>query len=366
MNDAPADSLTDGTGDARPAAALTGFRRLSQRLLDQRFLWLPFAVVMAFYAARYLYAFGLRLAQWDLLLLSGFATLIFGLSVVRAIPERMRLTIKRLSDRKVLDLSPARLEAFLERLEERSLRWAMVGGPVAALAITAAFFGAFDRVSLQARIPLIIIEALAGYVAGLHLGRMASYGALGPFLKQSGLSIRAWPGHIDGAAGLKPVGDFYFFQAMVAAIPAMFLAAWWVLIPLFGERYAYWRDPYLAQLAVAVALEALAFVVPLLWFHREMMKAKVNLLQQADRLSMEMLESTDDSGEAQADGDKLNLEQAGLKYAAIEDMPTWPVDVRTKRRFSRNNIALVLPLLGHAVGQTNLARQLSGILRGLS
>lgn len=109
--------------------------------------------------------------------------------------------------------------------------------------IIAAFFGAFDRISLIARVPLIAVEAAAGYVAGLHLGRMASYGALGRFLKQKGCSIRVWPGHVDGAAGLRPIGDFYFFQAMVAGIPAMFLAAWWFLIPLKGDRYARWRDP---------------------------------------------------------------------------------------------------------------------------
>ena len=220
------------------------FARFLRRALDHRLLWVPFALILVFYAAANFRAYGLRLADWDLLLLSGFATLIAGLLIVRAIPQRMHLTLKRLANRQVVNLEGLSVDALIEQLEDRGLRWAMITAPVTSLAVTAAFFGAFDRLSLVARIPLILVEAVGGYVAGLHLGRMASYGALGRFLKQKGCEIRVWPGHVDGAAGLKPLGGFYFFQAMVAAIPAMFLAAWWVLIPLKGDRYARWRSVF--------------------------------------------------------------------------------------------------------------------------
>ncbi len=33
-------------------------------------------------------------------------------------------------------------------------------------------------------------------------------------------------------------------------------------------------------------------------------------------------------------------------YWAIENMPTWPVDTKTKKQFKLNNILLFLPLLG--------------------
>lgn len=254
------------------------FARLSKWMLDRR-LWPFFALVLIFYAAVNFYAYGLRIAEWDLLLLSGFATLIVGLMVVRVIPQRMHLTLGRLANRRALKLEGLGQESLVEELEDRALRWAMTTALFTVVLVTAGFFLAFDRVSLTVRIPLVALEAIAGYVAGLHLGRMASYGALGRFLKQRGCGIRVWPGHVDGAAGLKPLGDFYFFQAMVTAIPAMFLAAWWLLIPLRGERYARWRDPYLGGLAVAITLEVLAFVVPLLWFHREMVKAKRGLLE---------------------------------------------------------------------------------------
>lgn len=33
-------------------------------------------------------------------------------------------------------------------------------------------------------------------------------------------------------------------------------------------------------------------------------------------------------------------------YWAIENMPTWPVDMKTSRRFRLNNVLLFIPLLG--------------------
>lgn len=87
---------------------------------------------------------------------------------------------------------------------------------------------------------------------------------------------------------------------------------------------------HLGQLTVAITVEVLAFVVPLLWFHREMIQAKVNLLQEADQLSMHMLSphAQVEPGRAGESATKLSAEQARERYEAIEQMPTWPVDVR--------------------------------------
>lgn len=62
-----------------------------------------------------------------MLLLFGFATLIVGLLVVRVIPPRIHLTLKRLSDRQVLELNQLSQQSLADELEARSLRWAMVG-----------------------------------------------------------------------------------------------------------------------------------------------------------------------------------------------------------------------------------------------
>jgi hypothetical protein len=73
--------------------------------------------------------------------------------------------------------------------------------------------------NLALKATLVVLESVGAYVAGYHLGRMAGFGRLGPFLRARDCMPKVRPGHLDGMGGLKPVGDFYFFQAMVVAIP---------------------------------------------------------------------------------------------------------------------------------------------------
>jgi hypothetical protein len=46
------------------------------------------------------------------------------------------------------------------------------------------------------------------------------------------------------------------------------------------------------------------------------------------------------------------------RYRDIENMPTWPVDLRTRRYFTLSNMPLVLPLLTEAVGAADPWRRL--------
>jgi hypothetical protein len=158
------------------------------------------------------------------------------------------------------------------------------------------------------------------------------------------------PSHVDGVAGLKPVGDFYFYQAMVAAIPAIFLAAWWFLFPIWPRDYSHWEESYLVLLSAAMMAEILAFLIPIWGFHRIMVSAKEKFLKDADRLSVEISElRRGKESDQHANSKKLLSEQIESKtqrYWAIENMPTWPVDIKTKRRFKLNNLLLFIPLLG--------------------
>lgn len=362
-----------GPGDAGPGwsrpvrPVLSGFSHLLHAVVSQRYLWVPFALTFLYLVGAQAYVHGLDFASWDVLLLAGWATLIGGLLAVRAVPKRMHQTLQRLVHRRTLDLEEAELPALIQDLEVRGMRWGARAGVVVAVLIVTGFIAAYGS-SLPPRLPLMTLETVAGYVAGVYLGRMASYGSLGRFLRDRGCAIKVWPGHVDGAAGLKPLGDFYFYQAMIAAIPAAFLAAAWLLIPLKGDRYAYWREPYLGLLVPAIAFEVLAFVVPLWWFHRQMERSKTTLLQEADQLSVEILahHSPAAEGSDEPDESQLDVERAKERYFAIENMPTWPVDVRTRRKFRLNNLALIVPWIGQAVGKTALGRQIAELLRSIS
>ena len=191
------------------------------------------------------------------------------------------------------------------------------------------------------------METLGGYVAGQFLGRAVSYGRLGNFLHDEGIELQIQPGHLDGAAGFKPVGDLYFFQAMLVAIPATFLAVWWLIIPLF-PHYMRWRESYIGLLAIMLVVEILAFLLPIWSFHNEMQKQKEELLKDADGLSHSIVELQSKLVTIQSDQElrelKDRLSLMTERYWSIEKMPTWPVDIKVQRKFTISNAGLFLPL----------------------
>ena len=121
-----------------------------------------------------------------------------------------------------------------------------------------------------------------------------------------------------------------------------------IAIPLI-HRYIYWRNPYLALLVLCVIAEALAFIAPMVSFHQAMRLSKHERLLEADALSQEVDELEAGLVSAHTDQERASIkEDLGPKvdrYQAIETMPTWPVDRRTRRRFTFNNALLVTPLV---------------------
>jgi hypothetical protein len=106
-----------------------------------------------------------------------------------------------------------------------------------AVLSAAAFLLAFLWIYGLSNLLLTFLESVGGFLAGWWLGRMASFGALPILLTKAGLQLHAEPGHVDQVCGYRPLGGFYLFQAMVAAIPAVFLAVWWLIIPVFPRSY---------------------------------------------------------------------------------------------------------------------------------
>lgn len=309
-------------------------------------LWLVI-VLMPFHEY---YQHQFNFPQWDLLLITGLLTFILGLNLVVFVQIRFNRTVERLLLRGSLKIDDDDQNKFVGRLEKHAQRWARVGGIIATVAILAAFSIVLSNNFNWPRAMLGLGEAIGAYIVGNYLGRMASYGQLGWQLNRESASIEVQPNHVDGVAGLKPVGDFYFYQAMVAAIPAIFLAVWWFLFPIWPRDYSHWESPYLALLSIAIMIEILAFLIPLWAFHRIMIRAKSKWLKEADRLSIEIyeLQRRKESEHPNESKEALSevIEGKTQQYWAIENMPTWPVDIKTKRRFRLNNILLFIPLLG--------------------
>jgi hypothetical protein len=296
------------------------------------------------------------LASWDILLISGIVALIVGLRLARQAPDRVGHTLRRLIHRGALQGAPADPESVREALESTARTWAGRGAGLVAVAVFAAFAIVMLRARSLYRLPLALFEVYWAYIAGWQLGRMAAYGRLGAALGKAGINVRAIPGHLDGAAGLKPVGDLFFFQSMVAAIPAIFLAAWWLLIPVWPRDYSFWRAPYVGLLAASIVVEMLAFFVPMWFFHVAMRTEKERLLQTADKLSEQVAALQVELAQPTHDPPRHELQERlslmTKQYWDIEQMPTWPVDFKTRRHFALSNVTLVLPLLSEVVGLT--------------
>jgi len=294
---------------------------------------------------------GLAWTRWDLMLISGVLAFIVALALAQTIPLRMSQTLDRLAKRSVFDLSEEALAELQQKMEARGQLYSKIGAVAVGLAILVAFLAAYRGIPSY-EIPLTILETFLGAVAGYYIGQMIAYGTLGQLSVREKVSVSPKPGHIDRAAGLKPIGDFYFFQAMVVAIPCLYIAVWWFLIPLL-PWYRHWRNPYLGLLAVALLFEILSFFLPMWVFHHIMQSQKVKSLAEADVLSKSIMALEDrilraaDAREANDLQKQLDFQRE--KYWEIENMPTWPVDANTRRRFTTNNLLLFLPFLADLV-----------------
>jgi hypothetical protein len=225
------------------------------------------------------------------------------------------------------------LETLKGKLKVKAQIWENRSGLFAMVAIVIAFLVATGL----SRIPLMLIEAIAAYFAGGYLGRMAFYGLLRQLLQREALPLKVQPGHLDGASGFKPLGNFYFLQARVAAIPSIFLGTWCLIFSMVPQ-YAWWLESYLGLLVIAIVFELLAFTVPIWLFHLEMKRQKVQLLKEADHLRHSIVDIKVQLADSQATEEqeqsreqlKEQLSQISKQCLDIAKMSTWPVSFRVR------------------------------------
>jgi hypothetical protein len=335
-----------------------------ERWIREHYLWCALGV-LGLLVLNELSLFGTDLRGWDWLLVTGLITLIIAARIALTLPTRVHEALDRLARRSTLCAEPDHVRRFEDDLHHRAKHSGMVWTGIVPIALLAGWVIAKSGEIWSYAILAGTEAILAALLAGPFVGRAISYARLGARLGRAGLEIRTEPAHLDGAAGLRPVGDLYFFQALVLAVPAAYLGAWWYVFPLLGDRYSEWSDAYVGLLAFVVALEILAFVAPLWTFHVMMARQKDSHLEEADEIAQQAAEIrrklTTATGDARA-GLQDELASRTERYEAIEAMPTWPVNVRLRRRFTVNNLALVIPVAAQALG---LSDQWQRLLQGV-
>jgi hypothetical protein len=314
--------------------------------------------------------------RWETLLLSGWLALIIGLELAGRTPGKLDQALRRLFDRKALVSTEVDRDALVPPEVVDSLKqdigrpWGLSSVVWAALVALALLIIIPGIISVTRGFPLseigwlvsvLLFYAAAGATAGSWIGRMITYGRLTSKknLRKRKLQIQVIPSHPDGAGGLKPLGDFHLYQSLTASLAAIFLAVW-VLLLWLGSRNQIWRGyrgwlhGYVILLLVAILVEILVFIVPLISIH-EVMKAQKerDFLTKADKLFPpgRWESALDERRKAELDADKQS-------YKELENAPVWPIDSSIRRRFTLTNLGLLIPVVGYIT-------QLSNIFRGL-
>ena len=365
-SDRTADQVRTALPVSRLGAYLDEHRILSAILLAA----VPVAIVLAHeFVAPGTYSVdnGTKQHHWDLLFDSAWLTILIGLLITRGQAGRFDGMLTRLSNRRALQrggssISQDDLARIQGALAARAEKWERRSGATCAIVIAIVLTAVtVNRIAPNGKLnyalivfgPGPLLGAVGGFLVGRPLGRMLSCGLIGRSLEQRGVSVRATPGHVDGAAGLKPLGDYFSYQALVLAIPAVFLVAWSVvlMVPTWAtDTHSDWRATYLALVGIAICLELFGFVAPLWRAHRSMKDQKNRALFDVDavlgpRIMEARTELTHDLDVDRRTALRDQLEELTRSYREIETMPTWPVDRSVYRRLTLGNLALIIPLI---------------------
>lgn len=198
------------------------------------------------------------------------------------------------------------------------------------------------------------------FIVGVRLGRIAAYGIVMwtyPLLRverYSGrfrLRLNPQPGHPDQVCGLKPIGDFWTFEALVLLPPLAYTLVWigimnsgaaWVTT--MGLRVNH--PPFIAATSILILLQVFALWVPMLSLRRIMGTVKHDLQSRADEFAQEaatmkyaLLHATDKDARDAAEKRHAVLLKA---FADIEQVPRWPITADTIKA----HILQLWPVLG--------------------
>ena len=232
------------------------------------------------------------------------------------------------------------------------------------------------------------LGVLSGLVAGAFFGRLATYGSMASVLASPQTALNIRPGHFDGANGLKPVGDFYLFQALLTAIPLVWLLGWVLALPWYHSAQCFaGLDPgftsrlrwqFYGQWLVVASFTYFGFIRPVLDLRRRLVRERSHLLR--DRIPQIESEIAQLKGAlpgtAGAEGRKAletRIHDLAREHWAIRNMSCWPMDRTTFHKYAPVEIVSnVAPVLAGPLMSLNEAQSawqppmLSGFAGGVA
>ncbi len=212
-----------------------------------------------------------------------------------------------------------------------------------------------------------LVAVIAAAWSGLYFGRFAHYGSLARYLSSAKINLRIKPDHFDDASGLKPIGDFYLYQALVFSGPAIFLGLWWsIVIPVLQDQSCpniknleSWRTAMFFHWIVVMTYFYFGFIKPILMLRHRMVNAR-NWLTQTVAPSVQSQISTLQDRLRQGQDDEheqlrmtTHIDNLSQYLWSIRRMSGWPMDAQTRNRFfSLNAFASIAPPLAKLATST--------------
>lgn len=286
----------------------------------------------------------------DIMWISANICGLFLISFCLDIPRRFDIVFARLVNSKVIDLAASDTENLIRKIRAESNKSGQIIGIICGLTMLFYWF------ILKHTVDWSIVSAVtASYVAAKYPGKGLGYGMFVHVLRSNNIKLNLEPENLDEACGLRPLGYFYFYQAAIMMVPAIYFAIWWLVIPLIDWiDYGYWRLPFLGLLLITLIMEFMILLFPLFSLHGEMITQKQEWLIKADILNQRASQIYDEliqiNNSQSSDELEMQLNQIKRRYTGIENMPTWPVDSKLFRQFLFSNITISIPLLSQIFG----------------
>lgn len=328
--------------------------------------------------------YGTHWSCWDFMMISGFLAFIAAVWLAADLNRRLNRAIDQLRLNNVLVIDDTGVAELKQEMSTRGRSVQVWSGILITLVIFGSYLYVFGPLTVrvwtawqsglhpEATATLIqistftFVSALGAALAGMLFGRLTHYGRLAGVLSKDERYLRIVPGHADGACGLKPIGDYYLYQALVFAVPIIWLSAWWAwLIPSYEGHvcavtghtfnlYGAWQNAYLVQWLVVLLYFYMGFVWPFLALRRRIKQARKSFnTNVAARLQNDIYALQNQLAEPQAaDATQHHLtilpmiDAKSKELWAIRHMSGWPMDAGTLAKYRSLLVGEVaLPLI---------------------
>ena len=230
----------------------------------------------------------------------------------------------------------------------------------------------------EGKLHLMLGWGISAIVIALRFGRAIATGLSVMDLRKNGINVIITKNVTGGAGGLRTLGDYYFYQAIILLIPSAFMLFWLGAVYLqhpIAHTYwkcdgelidgrclaeninATWFNFSLAFIAfnVLVVFNG-ALVIPCIWLRRNILTHKAQIfapiIEQIEKELFEIRRTLQRTQETHISGHDPDIralvdraEDKAGELAAYSDTPTWPISLGKKLVQIVSNISALAGLI---------------------